>query len=185
MGARLSLWRDERGLSAVELALILPILVMFSAGTIEYSRLILLTQKLQSAAFNLADLTARDKELTTDGLANVFLAIDQVVRPFDFAGSGRAIVTSVGVDEDEDAFVYWQCEGSGGFAVGSLVGSGAGNEAAVPEGLVGEGETLIVAEAFFDFEPLFGVGLAPQTLRRVAYYKPRLGELMDVDCPGA
>ena len=53
----------DRGVSAMEFALILPILVMFSAGTIEYSRMIILTQKLQSGAFMLADLTARDKTL--------------------------------------------------------------------------------------------------------------------------
>ena len=72
---------DGRGFSAAEFALVLPILVLFSVGTVEYSRLILLTQKLQSGAFILADLTARDKTLSTAQLGNIFLAIDQVIAP--------------------------------------------------------------------------------------------------------
>ena len=81
------LGRDTRGVSAMEFALILPLLVMFSAGTIEYSRLILATQKLQSGAFTLADLTARydDDDMDAELLADIFLAIDQVIQPFDFA----------------------------------------------------------------------------------------------------
>lgn len=178
--------RDEDGLSAIEMALILPILVLLSAGTIEYSRLLLLSQKLQSAAFNLADLTARDKELTGEGMTNIFLAIDQVVRPFDFSDSGRAIVTSIGADEDDDPIINWQCDGAGMFAAGSLIGSGDGEEAAVPGGIgLREGETLIAAEIFYDFTPLFGIGLPRQTLRRIAIFKPRLGELSTSPCADA
>ena len=48
---------------------------------------------------------------------------------------------------------------------------------------IAEGETIIAAEVFFDFDPLFGVGLAPRVIRRVAYFKPRLGELASMACP--
>jgi Flp pilus assembly protein TadG len=176
--------RDARGVSATEFALILPLLVMFSAGTIEYSRLILATQKLQSGAFILADLTARDQELSTEQLGHIFLAIDQVTRPFDFATSGRAIVTSIGADEDDDPIVNWQCGGAGAYAATSALGTEEGGAATLPDDLVlVEGETIIAAEVFFEFEPLFGVGLAPRTIRRVAYFKPRLGDLATMDCP--
>jgi Flp pilus assembly protein TadG len=181
----LRLLRDNRGVSAMEFALILPILVMFSAGTIEYSRLILLTQKLQSGAFILADLTARDKELSTEQLGHIFLAIDQVIRPFAFADSGRAIVTSIGADEDDALILNWQCGGAGTFdAASELVVDG--EVAALPGDItLAHGETLIAAEVFFDFEPLFGVGLGPRVIHRLAFYKPRLGELteLDDDCP--
>jgi hypothetical protein len=30
---------------------------------------------------------------------------------------------------------------------------------------------------FYDFEPLFGLGLSPRVIRRVSYFKPRLGSL--------
>jgi hypothetical protein len=179
------LWRDRRGITAMEFALILPILVMFSAGTIEYSRLILMTQKLQSGAFILADLTARDtdEDLTTEQLGNIFLAIDQVVRPFDFAANGRAVLSSIRGEDGDEAIMKWQCSGSGMLAATSELGI-VGEAAVLPAELtMAEGETIIAAEVFFDFEPLFGVGLAPRVIRRVAFFKPRLGELTTMTCP--
>ena len=176
---------DVGGVSAMEFALILPLLVMFSAGTIEYSRLILATQKLQSGAFTLADLTARydDDDMDAELLADIFRAIDQVIRPFDFAADGRAILTSIGADEDDDPFVQDQCLGAAELDATSEIGE-VGEAATLPEDLgIVEGETIIAAEVFFRFEPLFGVGLAPRTIRRVAYFKPRLGDLTTLDCP--
>ena len=134
---------DARGVSAMEFALILPMLLMFSAGTIEYSRLIMVTQKLQSGAFILADLTARDQELSTEQLGHIFLAIDQVTQPFDFASSGRAIVTSIGADPDDDPIVNWQCAGSGTLDAVSELGTDAGEAVALPDDLsIVEGETI-------------------------------------------
>jgi Flp pilus assembly protein TadG len=172
------LLRDRRGIAASEFALILPILVMFSAGTIEYSRLILLTQKLQSSSFILADLTARDRTLTTAQLDSIFLALDNIVQPFPFDVEGKAIVTSIGYSSAaKKAVVNWQRSGAGELAATSEVGE-AGKEATLPADLtIAAGETIISAEVYYDFKPLFGIGLAPRTIRRVAYYKPRLGSL--------
>jgi Flp pilus assembly protein TadG len=168
--------RDTRGIAASEFALILPILVMFSAGTIEYSRLILLTQKLQSGSFILADLTARDRTLSEDQLENIFLAINNIIQPFEFDTLGRAIVSSVGVTAGNPR-VNWQRSGSGGLAATSEIGN-QGGAATLPDDLdIVAGETIIAAEVFYSFEPLFGIGLAPRTIHRVAYYKPRLGSL--------
>ena len=120
------LWRDDRGFSAAEFGLLLPILLMFSAGTIEYSRLILLTQKLQSSSFILADLTARDKTLSEEQLENIFLAIDNIVQPFEFADEGKAIVSSVGVDSSDQTVINWQRSGSGALSATSELGSEGG-----------------------------------------------------------
>jgi Flp pilus assembly protein TadG len=175
--------RDDRGISASEFALILPILVMFSAGTIEFSRLILLTQKLQSGSYLLADLTARDKELPTEQLANIFLAIDSVIQPFDFAANGHAIVTSVSGDPDDQPVLNWQCGGSGTLAATSQIVA-SDDTVTLPDDLpIAEGETIIAAEVFYDFEPLFGIGLPPRVIRRVAFFKPRLGDLTTMTCP--
>ena len=171
------LWRDDRGFSAAEFGLLLPILLMFSAGTIEYSRLILLTQKLQSSSFILADLTARDKTLSEEQLENIFLAIDNIVQPFEFADEGKAIVSSVGVDSSDQTVINWQRSGSGALTATSELGS-EGGTADLPDDLdIREGETIIAAEVFFNFEPIFGIGLAPRVLHKVAFYKPRLGTL--------
>lgn len=170
---------DIAGVSAVEFALILPILIALAYGTIEYGRMLLLSQKLQNGTFILADLTARGKTVSVAELDNILLAIDNVMQPFDFGGHGIAIVSSVRVDGAGDATVNWQRSSAGDFEHDSLIGEGAGEEAALPEDLpVGEDETVIVAEVFFEFEPLFpGLMADDHVLRRVAYVRPRLGTL--------
>lgn len=187
LSAMLETWRDDRGVSAMEFALVLPMLVLFSVGTVEYSRLILLTQKLQSGSFILADLTARDKTLESERLGDIFLAIDQVIAPFEFTESGEAIVTSIGRKAGEDdPEVNWQCTGAGALDEDSHIGVGAGATAELPEDLaIATGETIIAAEVFYAYEPLFGlgIGLAPRVIRRVAFFKPRLGDLSTMTCP--
>ena len=107
-----------------------------------------------------------------------------MVRPFDFAAAGRAIVTSIGANSDDEPIVNWQCGGSGALVATSLLGTEVGDDAAIPEDLaIVEGETIIAAEVFFDFEPLFDVGLEPRVIRRVAFFKPRLGDLDTMTCP--
>jgi Flp pilus assembly pilin Flp len=167
--------RDQRGVSALEFALMLPLLVLFIVGTIDVSRLILLTQKLQSAAFTLADLTARIDPRETNSIGNVFRAVDQVVKPFAFRSEGRTIITSVQSAAAASA---------GGYAASSEIGRPA-KAARLPAGLdIRRGQTIIAAEVYFDFKPLFGIGLlSPRVIRQVAYAKPRLVELPSLACP--
>jgi Flp pilus assembly protein TadG len=172
------LWHDASAIAASEFALILPVLVMISAGTIEYSRLILLTQKLQSGSFILADLTARDRTLSEEQLDNIFLALKNIMQPFEFDAEGRAIVTSIGYNTaTAKPVVNWQRAGSGTLEAESQIGDEGGNATLPPDLSLAAGETIISSEVYYTFEPLFGIGMEPRTIRRVAYYKPRLGTL--------
>ncbi|MFT3972254.1 MAG: TadE/TadG family type IV pilus assembly protein [Amaricoccus sp.] len=178
------LLRDERGVSALEFALILPLLVLLSVGTIDVSRLVLITQKVQSAAFTLADLTARISTAKSTTLGNEFLAINQVMKPFDFDGEGNAIISIVSSPTAANTpLVALQCKGSGGYAATSSIGV-VSHTATLPSGFdIGKGETVVAAEVYFDFEPLFGIGLlSSRVIRRAAFFKPRLGELDSLTC---
>lgn len=176
MGLR-QLWRDRGGVTALEFAFFLPVITVLVVGTFEFGRLFLVTQKIQNGAFILADLAARDKTLSEGELTNIFLAIDQLIRPFDFAQSGRAYVSAVGLDASGDPEVLWQRSGAGAHATSSALGS-EGGAAALPQGLVlAAGDTLVVAEVVFDYAPVFGITALGQEIRRSAYYKPRLGTL--------
>lgn len=171
------LLRETRGVSALEFALIAPVLIALAIGTIEFGRLIMLSFKLQNGSFILADLAARDRTLSEGQLANIFLAIDKVIEPFEFAASGTAIVTSVTGNAVDTPIINWQREGSGALPETSAIGA-PGEEADLPATLtLTSGETVIVAEVFYAFEPIFGLTAEPRTLYRVAYFKPRLGTL--------
>lgn len=177
----MTLLRDKRGVSALEFAFFLPLLMVILVGVAEFGRLFLATQKVQNGAFILADLAARDKTLREGDLANMFRAIDQVVAPFPFDARGRAYVSAVGVNAAGTPVVLWQRSGAGTAALASGLGA-VGAQAALPGGLtLAAGETILVAEVVYDYAPLVA-GQFEQEIRRTAYHRPRLGTL-DVVLP--
>jgi len=171
------IWQNTRGVTSLEFALILPVIAILAAGTIEFGRLVILTQKLQNGTFILADLAARDKTLSVGQLDSLFLALDNIIQPFDFDTEGTAIVTGIRVDSSGDPVINWQRSGAGTLVAASEIGA-PGEVAALPAALAAtEGETIIVSEVFYDFEPIFGLSASPGVFRKVAYVKPRLGTL--------
>ncbi len=172
-----SLRSDASGMSAVEFALMMPIFMVLGAGIIDFGRLILISQKLQSGTFIVADLAARDKTLTEDQVDDIFLALGNIVEPFSLTTRGTAYVTSVVGVAGTDPEVSWQRGGAGGLVEPSQIGV-EGGIATIPATLaLGDGENLIVSEVFYDYEPIFGISFGADVLRRVAYYRPRLGSL--------
>lgn len=73
--------------------------------------------------------------------------------------------------------INWQRTGAGVLSVTSGLGK-VGAVAALPKELtLASGETLVVAEVFYSFQPVFGFFVSPAVLHKVAYYRPRLGTL--------
>ncbi len=176
-GVLRNLLRDRRAVSALEFALVLPVVMILAVGTIEYGRIVLLTQKIQNGAFILADLTARDKTVNVEQMENIFLALGNIIQPFDIEANGVAFVTSVGVPNPVAPVVNWQRSGAGGLATASTVGLPGGSASLPADLTLATGDTIIVAEVFYRYEPIFTMIAEPRTMRTVAYYKPRLGTL--------
>ena len=169
--------KDRSGLAAVEFALILPVMILFAMGIAEVGRFALLSLKLQHAANTMADLASRDEELSLAAVQSMFSAMQHIVQPFEIGADGLVIVSGVGVDAGGEPTVFWQEEGAGALDEASVVGA-EGGDAALPDDLIlRDGETVIVAEAYFHYTPWL-LRIVPETiLRRMAFYRPRLGTL--------
>jgi Flp pilus assembly pilin Flp len=178
-GAR-EFWGDRSGIAAVEFALVLPVMILFSLGIAEVGRFALLTLKLQHAATTMGDLASRDEELTVGAVQSMFSAMQHIVQPFDLADDGVVIVSGVGIDGGGPPTVFWQLNGAGALDETSEVGA-EGGDATLPGDLIlRDGETVIVAEAVFRYTPWL-LAIVPETLlRRAAYYRPRLGTLREL-----
>ena len=169
--------KDRSGLAAVEFALILPVMILFAMGIAEVGRFALLSLKLQHAANTMADLASRDEELSLAAVQSMFSAMQHIVQPFEIGADGVVIVSGVGVDAGGEPTVFWQEEGAGTLDEASEIGA-QGGDATLPDSLIlRDGETVIVAEAYFRYRPWL-LRLVPETLlHRVAFYRPRLGTL--------
>lgn len=170
--------KDRRGTLLVEMAFVLPfLLVMILAGT-ELARYMLLQQKLDSIAVTTADLVSQREQISAATVDQIFAATDHVIAPFTFGGNGIVIVTSVSANGGSGPQVDWQRAGGGMLAVGSAVGS-PGGAATLPAGfLVRDGENAIIAEVFFNYAPLLQTTfLSDSQIYHRSFFRPRFGSL--------
>ena len=178
-------WRALRCDSAnvaVEFALALPVLLLLFLASAELGRFVLLHQKVDRVAVTISDLVARAETISESELDDIFTAANRVAEPFDLGVRGRVVVSSVVNPDGDGETIAWQRTGGGALVAASDIGV-EGEPAALPEEFdVREGETAIIAEVFFDFEPfLSSLIVAPQVLYRRAHHRPRLGTLDTIE----
>ena len=173
-----ALARATRGSVIIEFAVACPVFVLLLLGGVDLSRLIMLHQKLDRVASGLGDLVAQADELTQSQMGQIFEATAHVANPFDFARDGVVIVSSISVTGGSPR-INWQATGGGSLVASSRIGSGSGSLVTLPAGLAVTGtDTLITAEVFFLFEPLFGLGfISGSQLYHRSFFRPRVGSL--------
>ncbi len=171
------LLKDLRGITAVEFALVFPILLGIGLGVIEIGRFTLLNMKLEQAANTIADLGTRDQNLSAATLNDLFAAVEHILDPFEMGSAGLVIVSGVVATNGGAPEVAWQGEGAGSLPGSSTVGE-IGETATIPESIVMvEGETLVIAEVFFQYNSWLLGMIGNQTMHRAAFYRPRMGTL--------
>jgi hypothetical protein len=167
---------------AVEFALALPVLLTMFLASAELGRFVLLHQKVDRVAVTISDLVSRAETISESELDDIFSAAGQVAEPFDLGNLGLVVVSSVINVDGNGETVAWQRSGGGSFVASSNVGIEGGSATLPGDFEVREGETAIISEVFFDFEPFLSeLIVAPQTLYRRAHHRPRLGTLDTVE----
>ena len=204
-------WRDERGVALIEFLIIFPVVALLLFGAIEMARYVLITQKIERAGFVLGDMVSqyRQEELTLDALSTVFAQYNTIMSPYGAAGKQSVVLSSVTKDPgDKRIKIRWQYSGGGSLTNDKTVSIVSGlNVAGVSAVAVGDeskfsgdvaaqlstmldNENMIVAEVFFEYQPILsGVlsasasnafNIGPRTLIRRTYFRPRKG---DLNCP--
>jgi hypothetical protein len=177
--------RDERGLAFLELAYSVPILVILLLGGVEISRYVFVHQKLERAAVTMADLLSQAYTLHEGEMAGLFEASAYVMNPFDMHTSGYVIASSIASESGGSATVMWQrtlggAGGSGGG--GSRFGTQGGPALLPPDFTVREGDSVIAAEAYYAYTPIFfDFLLSPRVIQSSALFRPRFADLTEIN----
>ncbi len=182
----LSLLKCSRGVAYLEFAIILPFILALLMGSIEVSRYIIVSQKVEKTSITLSDVISQGKTISTSNLDNMIYASSQVMLPYTMAGNGYVIVSSVkqngAYSAINPAVVDWQYKSTGtngSWVQASKVGT-VGATAALPSGMtLNDKDNVIVTELFYNFTPLFlsnGV-ISSAAIYKVSVFKPRLGDL--------
>ena len=173
-------WCSEAGIAVVEFGLVLPVLMTLFYGTVEVTRYILITQKVEKLAHSVSDMTAQEQLATKSMLDQVMAASGDIMEPFSMGGTnGTIFITAMYLTPNTTVpKVVWRYQGGGTYAATSQLGT-VGGTATVPGFTFDDRENLIAAEVYYQFSPLISSQFfGTTTVYRTAYYKPRLGALL-------
>ncbi len=173
--------KDRGGATLVEFAFVAPILVTMIIGGFEISRYVLLQQKLNGVSASMADLVAQAETLSAAELSSLFTSVDFLTKPFELGSDGVVIVSSIGAVDGGAPTVFWQRNGGGSLSKNSEFGA-EGDNATLPTGFViRSGESLIVAEVYYNFTPLLGEKfVSSKEIYHRAFLRPRFGALQQL-----
>jgi len=167
----------ERGIAAVEFALILPFMMALYLGTVEISAAISVDKRVSVAAGALGDMVARSNTtLSTATLNDYFAAAGATMAPYGDS-SLKQVVTCVHVDSSGNTDVVWSYGHNGGAT------HVVGNTYTLPTELknLSLDGYVIVSETARPYEPLFGyVFDSTFNLYHEFFFLPRYGELITV-----
>jgi Flp pilus assembly protein TadG len=172
----MSLPRDERGNSAVEFAMIVPLMLVMFFGTVEISSAVAVNRKISMVTQQLADLASRYTTVNDTDMTNFGNIGDAMLSPYS-ATPLQATITEIYIDPATGlARAQWS-KGDAPRGVGTtvpvdpnLIARDAVTHAITPN------QYLIFTETSYLYRPAVGyvMGVAGVTLSDKTYMRPRL-----------
>ena len=149
-GAWAQLLQNQKGIAAVEFALIVPVLMLSYLGATDVTQGLAIDRKLGQVASTVSDLVAQEDSITSEQVQAFFQSGMAIMRPFDFESTKlRLTIVEVNGSSTEVTGATarnWQIEASNGQSYD------------LPIGMVtlSDGRYVVVAEVSYDYAPLFG-----------------------------
>jgi Flp pilus assembly protein TadG len=165
----LGLVGDQRGVSAVEFALLLPLMLTLYLGVVEVSQGIAAHRKVTMTARTVADLMSQASNVTNNYKDNSLSAATAVMAPFPDSKL-KVTVSSIAIDANGKATVSWSDTKNGtARTIGSAV--------TLPTALVIAKSSLIWSEVEYAYTPTIGYVISGTlTLKDKLYMRPRMSE---------
>ncbi|QLQ12785.1 MAG: pilus assembly protein [Brevundimonas sp.] len=163
----LSLRRDQRGVSAIEFALIAPVAIAFYMGAAEFCQGFMAQKRMGHVASQVADMVAQEETITTVEIDNLFDIGGLIMKPFPTTDL-QMRVSSVTRGSDGVVKVDWsRGDGMAARAVGSTV--------TVPNNMISNGESLVMSEAIYNYDSPVDYLMPAVTQFTHSYYlRPRM-----------
>lgn len=158
--------RDRSGISAIEFALILPVMIVMYMGAVELSHALTVDRRVSSVASSIADLAAQTEVIDAGEVQDLFTASTSIMTPYD-ASPISIVVSSVEANEDNETTVGWSCAHNGS-------PRSVGSEVTLPNGLTQPFSSVIMAEVTYSYTPPLGEIITGNlTFSETFYLRPR------------
>jgi Flp pilus assembly protein TadG len=157
--------RDTRGVSAVEFALIAPLMVSLYLGCVEISDGVSAQRKVTLIASTVANLTAQSTTLVTTDVSNILDASTAIIYPYS-SSTLRMTVSCIAIDANKNATVKWSVTRNGSALSGSVT---------IPSALQVANSQLVYAQVSYGYRPAVGYTITGTlTLSETMYMMPRI-----------
>ncbi len=161
--------RDRRGISAVEFAMLLPLMVTLYLGVVEVSQGVAIDRKVTLTTRTMADLASRVSSINNSDMTALLSASAAVMAPYQTSPL-KIVLSAVTIDANGVAKIAWSDTlGGTKHTVGSTV--------TLPTVLNVPNTTLIWSEVGYTYNPTFGYVLTGNlNLSDQIYMRPRLSD---------
>ncbi len=158
--------RDRRGVSAVEFAILLPIMLTLFLGSVEATQGIAADRKVELTAHTLADLATQYTDINDLDMANIMAAGSAILAPYPTAGL-QEVVSEIAINNAGIGTVVWSDTlGGAALTVGTTV--------SVPTSLAVPNTYLVLAQVSYSYNPTYGyVMTGAITLSDRSFMRPR------------
>jgi len=161
--------RDKRGISAVEFAMLLPLMITLYLGGVEVSQAVAVDRKVTLISRSLGDLVAQATTVTNAEMTNILAATAAIIVPYVDAKL-KITVSSVVIDAQGVAKIAWSDTKNG-------TARAVGSTATLPAALNTASSSLIWAESQYAYTPVIGyVITGTMNLKDQIFMRPRLSD---------
>lgn len=169
IGRLTRLARDRRGVSAVEFALIAPMMITLYLGVAEISEGVTADRKVSIAAAAVANLATQATTISASEMTDILDAASAVIKPFD-ASKLKITVSCIAIDANKSAKVKWSVTRNGtARSVGTYTFDAANAALAVANSY------LLLGEASYTYTPTVGHTITGSiTLNDKMFMSPRI-----------
>lgn len=168
--------RDQRGVAALEFALLAPVLVVALIGLLAVSQAVRAKMLLTSTASSMASMVAVQRAVTGSSLGTLrdFCNGAQLIMLPYAANSLSMAITSYTLQSDLTVHRDWEYDGACQASAGSLAGTGTALASPL---LVEAGDSIIIVQASYSYTSSYTSIVPNMTLSQTAYARPRYSKV--------
>lgn len=160
---------DTRGVSAVEFAMLLPLMVTLYLGGVEVSQGISIDRKVTLTARTVADLVSQVASINNSDMNSVLQASSAVLSPYP-VDKAKVTVSLVKIDNNSKVTVEWSDSLNG-------TARAKGSAVTLPSALIVPNTSLVWGEVEYSYKPTVGyVVTGTMSLKDQIFMRPRLSD---------
>jgi Flp pilus assembly protein TadG len=160
---------DRSGVSAVEFALILPLMLTLYIGGMQISDALTISRKVTHVTSTLGDLVTQSRSISNSDMSNILDITAAVMAPYS-SSPLKITVSGVTIDSQGKTKVVWSdALNASALTIGSAI--------TIPDTIKENSSFLVTAEVHYPYTPTIGYVLTGHfDLQDKFYLRPRLSD---------